>query len=426
MHLLTVYSAIVACVYRAYATSNDCQTTLNNIGTKIASIQFKQDLVTTMVNVISQGRIAGGANPAESFQVYIAGYVQFWNDGDTGCNDVTWSWWFWDRAYLTTDVRLKMNQLVDQLNSVISNVATELAASGVIYVDGFQGSYDTHRYCEPAPKSYLTSPIGAKTWFWHQDSDGYNSGTEGPTDGSATGAQNLTQMVLDELIPDKGTQATISQSNPPWNISPAFQNETTLINALVQADNDGAGALAASIYTKRSFHPKGTAYGPWSDSFLAAIKANRIAVNAAPPPPPPPPPAYATGTCCFHLDEWENCNPESDDLYANITLLDNNKNTIYQTPPQDLANGGLGDPINVGNGTTIQGPLPNTMAITGEHQNDYIQFTYGSLSWTSRTTSGPATCSNGGWNPRDGPACFVGFGIGYQPAENQMDCCFPC
>lgn len=40
--------------------------------------------------------------------------------------------------------------------------------------------------------------------------------------------------------------------------------------------------------------------------------------------------------------------------------LHSNKNIIYQTPQQDLANGGLGDPINDGNGTTIQGPLLRT------------------------------------------------------------------
>ena len=114
------------------------------------------------------------------------------------------------------------------------------------------------------------------------------------------------------------------------------------------------------------------------------------------------------------MDEYEDCDPESDDLYANITIFDNNKTVIYQTPDSSTV---YGDPINVGNGTTVQGPLPNPLAITGEHENDYIQFTYGSESWTSRDQS----CSNGGWNPRDGPDCsFV------EVAENQVDCCFSC
>ncbi|KAF2233988.1 hypothetical protein EV356DRAFT_502931 [Viridothelium virens] len=317
-----------------------------------------------------------------------------------------------------------MNDLTDQLNSVIRDAATELALSGVFYVEGFQDAYGGHRYCEPASQDYLTAPIGAQTWFWHQASGGWYSGDEGhaslPPD-----TQNLSQTLLDILIPDPSVQATISADNPPWKINPAFQNETMLIQALDQADNQ-TGALASELVL-RSFHPKGTAYGPWSDAFLASIRSNRNPVNPPPqsPPPPPPPPSYATGTCCFHLDEWEDCNPESDDLYANVTLLDNNKATIYQTST-DAAHADWGEPINAGNGSTIQGPLPYPIQITGEHDNDYVQFTYGSVSWTSRTTSGPANCANGGWNPRDGPVCGTEFFGQWQPAENQMDCCFPC
>ena len=69
--------------------------------------------------------------------------------------------------------------------------------------------------------------------------------------------------------------------------------------------------------------------------------------------------------------------------------------------------------------------LPNAIIITGEHENDYVQFTYGSLSWTSRTTTGSATCSNGGWDPRDGPICDERTGDN-EDAVNNMDCSFPC
>ena len=144
---------------------------------------------------------------------------------------------------------------------------------------------------------------------------------------------------------------------------------------------------------------------------------------------------FASGTCCFHVDEWQDCNNDSNNLYANITMYDNEKNIIYETPQNYLANGGLGEPINAGDGATFQGPLPQAIQITGEHENDYVQFVYGSLSWTSRTTGGPwgaaASCSDGGWDPNDGPTC--GYYVNGDPdpaatypAENQIDCCFPC
>ena len=61
--------------------------------------------------------------------------------------------------------------------------------------------------------------------------------------------------------------------------------------------------------------------------------------------------------------------------------------------------------------------------IMGENENDYVQFAYGSLQWTARTMTGPATCLNWGQIPRDGPICDVIFG--HQDTVNQMDCSLP-
>jgi hypothetical protein len=161
-------------------------------------------------------------------------------------------------------------------------------------------------------------------------------------------------------------------------------------------------------------------------SFITQYTTTPAAPAPTPAPAPAPAPAFASGTCCFHVDEYQDCNNDSNNLYANITMYDNDKNTIYQTPPDypGLTNGaGLGQRINSDNGATFQGPLPQAIQITGEHDKDYVHFTYGSVSWTSRTTKGLANCKNGGWNPRDGPVCIDGLG---DPAENQIDCCFPC
>lgn len=70
----------------------------------------------------------------------------------------------------------------------------------------------------------------------------------------------------------------------------------------------------------------------------------------------------------------------------------------------------LGMPINVGNPYSFLPTLSLPIVITGEHEGDYIQFTQGDLSWTSRTTTGVANCTNGGWDPRDGPVCGLRYG----------------
>ena len=133
------------------------------------------------------------------------------------------------------------------------------------------------------------------------------------------------------------------------------------------------------------------------------------AATSTPTPASSPLPAYATGTCSFHVDEYQDCADDSQNLFANITMYDNNKAVIGQTAIDPTKNP-IGDPINTSDPYSFSSKLSQPMIVTGEHANDYVQFTIGSLSFTSRTTTGPATCSNGGWNPRDGPVCGQKYG----------------
>jgi len=168
--------------------------------------------------------------------------------------------------------------------------------------------------------------------------------------------------------------------------------------------------------------------------------------SQTPSPSASSPLTYATGTCSFHLQEYQTCDDNSKNLFAIVNMKDNNKNDIGNTNTSPF-----GDPINVSNPYSFNSKLPKPLVIVGEHQDDYVQFTYGDLRWTSRSTSGPATCSVGGWNPKSGPVCAfkhnpepaVRFGLAPLPAfaivcassvyewlihswKNQMDCSFPC
>lgn len=144
---------------------------------------------------MARGRVEGRADPPESFQIYTAGYVQFWNHDDEACDHITWAWWGRNVPILR-GLRFRMNALVDKLNNVISSVSTQLSGIGVVYVDGFQNDLAKHRFCGPkadgTPESdkYLRRPIGSRTWFWHDDSP-WAEGGEGPDDDSTTGATNL-------------------------------------------------------------------------------------------------------------------------------------------------------------------------------------------------------------------------------------------
>lgn len=154
-----------------------------------------------------------------------------------------------------------------------------------------------------------------------------------------------------------------------------------------------------------------------SDSSLCLDYEQGSAPNLVPPPtgdddgstttPPAPAPSYAAGTCSFHVDEYQDCSDDSQNLFAVITMYDNSKTVIGQT---DTSQDSIGAGINAGDPYSFTSKLPQPLIVTGEHEGDYIQFQYGSLQWTSRTTTGPATCSNGGWDPRDGPVCGLRFG----------------
>lgn len=135
-------------------------------------------------------------------------------------------------------------------------------------------------------------------------------------------------------------------------------------------------------------------------------------VAPSPSPTPSPtsvPPAYATGTCSFHLTETENCDSDyGNNLWGVVKMYDNDKNVIGETTTDD--DHPIGYAMDDGNSYSFSSKLPQPLVITGEHENDYVQFTYGGLSWQSKTPNGGGSCDVGGWDPRDGPICddFLG------------------
>ena len=143
--------------------------------------------------------------------------------------------------------------------------------------------------------------------------------------------------------------------------------------------------------------------------------------NCPAPTPPAEAPAYATGTCAFHLTETQTCESDSQNLYAIVKLVDANKADIGDTP---VDTNPLGASINAADPYSFDSKLPNPIVITGEHSDDYIQFTYGGLSWKSTDEGGQGHCNVGGWDPRGGPLCD---GIEEdETSVKNMDCFFPC
>ncbi|KAI9826472.1 MAG: hypothetical protein M1819_007365 [Sarea resinae] len=388
------------------------------------------DLVSKIDSVIKKIVQYGQGASGNSFRLYVTGYGHFFRDQDPGCNTVTFARTAnpnpdgKQHNVMTTDLRQDFNLMSLTLNAATRQAVSQNSGSNVKYID-IDGLLGTgHRFCEPGIKEPDENNPNLR--FWHYP---YNQNDDS-TNPTIKYLNSVEQANVNTLTWDQNSTLWTDYLEDFWSKVDMNQlNQTAGDNVTDQLDlwSDVIGYRARVFHPQMAYHQaiyKAIVQQYISDAGAGSKTATTS--SAAPTKTPPPPPAYATGTCCFHLDEWEDCDPETDDLYANITLLDNNKKVIYQTPASYFDNHGLGDPINVGNGTTIQGPLPNPIAITGEHENDYIQFTYGSLSWQSNKASEGAQCSVGGWNPRDGPVCDSGLVPEDLPTENQMNCCFPC
>lgn len=68
-----------------------------------------------------------------------------------------------------------------------------------------------------------------------------------------------------------------------------------------------------------------------------------------------------------------------------IFLKDNNKAIIGQTANDDDHR--IGYAMDDSDSYSFNSKLPNSLVITGEHENDYVQFTYGTLSWHSNAVA---------------------------------------
>lgn len=208
------------------------------------------------------------ANP--SFQLYVTGYVQFWNDDNTQCDTISWAPSYKATAYLTTTLRKDMNALVDKLNNVLKQVTEVLARfdHAIHYVDGFQEKFNGHRFCEQEDDpNYHKSPTNEKTWFIHYDSPYQNpSSVTGFSDGS------FFDQVNSILIPEKDGKSTDDQikevNGDLAKLNDAYKDYDSMTAALIKMGEDDVKYQGLSITWIRMMHPKGSGYTPMADAVI--------------------------------------------------------------------------------------------------------------------------------------------------------------
>ena len=311
-----------------------------------------KDLKNTLDDLL----VADNVKLNPDFLLYVTGYAAFFNPKDDWCNHHSFG--ITSFPPLSNALRSDINTLVTQLNTVYQNTIQNHPSKKVRFVL-IDASFDGHRFCEAGSNTW-NQYYSSDVWFWNVSPPGL-------------------------VVPQDANDSVIQ-----INVQSALKESGLTLYS-------GNGSSIPVAWTLRPLHPKISGHIAIKNAIISQMKADNIPASG----PPPTPPAYATGTCSFHVVEWQDCASNSQNLFANITMYDNDKNTIGQTPSTDNS----GDPIDDSKPYSFTSKLPNPMRVTGEHQHDYIQFNIGDLAFTSRTTTGPATCKNGGWDPRDGPSC---------------------
>lgn len=134
----------------------------------------------------------------------------------------------------------------------------------------------------------------------------------------------------------------------------------------------------------------------------------------APASPLQPAAPFQTGTCSIHVHQWRRnglggdpfSTPSKSPYSLEVTMYDN-KGAIGHVDRADAS---------AGNSLYFKSKLEDTLVVTPEEAGgEYIQFTLGTESWTSKnkgdTDNSKASCKVGDWDE------------GY---DRQMDCSFNC
>ncbi|ORY03676.1 SGNH hydrolase-type esterase domain-containing protein [Clohesyomyces aquaticus] len=292
------------CIFRFPGVDRDkmksCDQRIEEVQAKIDSAQFKRELIDTYAGVLKAGRDAGGADPPEAFQLFVGVYVGLFNHEDPGCNDVYWNilrWGITYKQYLTTDLRKKINTLIDNANVLTTSAANELESFGVFLVQGYNEGFSGRCFFEPREHRIHESGYqdrNAETGFWSyrsrwgEQDDGGEDG-EGPRlDGqSADSDWDLFDEMIKVLIPNEEDRKKINNETMPWDVNPDLKNYPDIPAAIhAKAVEGDIAAQGMDDMQNRMFHPKGSAYRAFADKFMEIIASKRDKPEEHPPPPP--------------------------------------------------------------------------------------------------------------------------------------------
>jgi hypothetical protein len=332
----------------------------------------------------------------DDFYLYIVGYAAFFNNstGSDWCNDQS----FGELCHpkLTHELRSKMNELVYATNSKIAQSVKDMNNDHIVFIDP-SPLFEGHRFCEPGhtlTNQYFLNDV----WLW-----------------------NLSPPELD---PDYGApllNGILSFFQERWVANHTFPNGTQATQDQIEA------MLGSSGSTGRPFHPKVWGHSAIKDAVIAELRKNKVpGVKLTPPTSPPKQQPYASGQVHMHVDEYWSCLDNANNLSVEINITDS-KGTLIGYMPRKQA--GASASARMGS------KFEDYLIVTPEWaRGGYVQFSLGGFQFNTaddKDKSKPTYCIWGGYNPKEGPKCWIVDPTGgavQDPdavAINQIDCYFP-
>ncbi|KAK2781569.1 hypothetical protein FQN53_000510 [Emmonsiellopsis sp. PD_33] len=338
----------------------------------------------------------------DDFYLYIVGYAEFFSTspGSDWCNDESFGQV--RHPKLSNALRSKINELVRNVNSKIKQSVKDMNNDHIKFLDPTP-LYDGHRFCEPGhtlSNQYFLNDV----WFWNlsppEDDPDYITGIFNPF-------APIIEVVQQELW--------IKEQKYP-NGTKATQDE---IIAMVGGSNPYSSG--------RTFHPKDGGHTAMKDGLIAMLRKDKVpGVKQPKRTLPPKKQPYASGQMHIHIWEYWGCLDDENNLSVKIQMWDGAGNQIGM---MERTQAGATGPAH------MRSKLENELIITPEWaKGGYIQFQLGDLQFNTnddRDENKPVFCRVGGWDPRQGPQCWIaappGPPIYYSKAVSiaQMDCWFP-
>ena len=206
------YDILTACVLRVgQEFSGDCAEQVRLAREKINGRELFSDISTALRQIIDKsGR--------DDLKVYMTGYPTFFNVDTDTCEYSTFYYWqpghhgihhIGNWAYLYKDLRRKLNDLVNELNRMLSQVSDAVNQGSpdprVRFVD-INPKFDGHRFCEKDAGQEVTKPDKNRMDTWLFLSGWPDNGVPG----SESAAESLNEE-HDAIV--KGNSTAIPYAN---------------------------------------------------------------------------------------------------------------------------------------------------------------------------------------------------------------------